>query len=67
MIYSNEIRDFLIKSPQYVYAGFDPTASSLHVGNLLILKNLLHWQRAGPNVIVLVSGICLPSSLYYFS
>lgn len=51
---SNEVRDLVVSAPQTVYAGFDPTASSLHVGNLLILKNLLHWQRAGHNVIVLV-------------
>lgn len=44
------------KSPQCVYAGFDPTADSLHIGNLLILMNLLHWQRAGHQVITLVGG-----------
>lgn len=44
--------------PQTVYAGFDPTANSLHVGNLLVLINLLHWQRGGHNVITLVK-ICV--------
>ena len=39
-----------------VYAGFDPTASSLHVGNLLILMGLIHAQRAGHQVIVIVGG-----------
>lgn len=39
-----------------MYAGFDPTADSLHVGNLLILVNLLHWQRGGHNVIAVVSN-----------
>jgi tyrosyl-tRNA synthetase len=29
------------------YAGFDPTASSLHVGNLLTIIGLLHFQRNG--------------------
>lgn len=38
-----------------MYAGFDPTADSLHVGNLLVIINLLHWQRGGHNVIALVS------------
>lgn len=52
----NKITDLLNKSPQCVYAGFDPTADSLHVGNLLILMNLLHWQRAGHQVIALVGG-----------
>lgn len=37
-----------------MYAGFDPTADSLHIGNLLVLINLLHWQRGGHNVIAVV-------------
>lgn len=51
---SNEIVDLLHSKPQCVYAGFDPTASSLHIGNLLIVKNLIHWQRAGHRVIALI-------------
>ncbi|XP_066601377.1 tyrosine--tRNA ligase, mitochondrial [Prorops nasuta] len=46
----------LNKSPQCVYAGFDPTADSLHVGNLLILMNLLHWQRHGHQTIAVLGG-----------
>ncbi|XP_061377374.1 tyrosine--tRNA ligase, mitochondrial isoform X2 [Danaus plexippus] len=53
---ANEILDILNGSPQCVYAGFDPTARSLHVGNLLVIINLLHWQRGGHNVIALVGG-----------
>ena len=37
--------------PSVVYAGFDPTAPSLHVGNLLVITTLLHFQRAGHKVI----------------
>lgn len=48
--------DVLNAGPQTVYAGFDPTADSLHVGNLTILVNLLHWQRAGHNVVALIGG-----------
>lgn len=48
--------DLLNTSSQCVYAGFDPTADSLHIGNLLILMNLLQWQRAGHQVIALVGG-----------
>lgn len=40
--------------PQTIYAGFDPTANSLHVGNLLVIMGLLHCQRAGHNPIALV-------------
>ncbi|KDR12986.1 hypothetical protein L798_13192, partial [Zootermopsis nevadensis] len=53
---SQEVIDLLNARPQCVYAGFDPTASSLHVGNLLVLINLLHWQRGGHKVIALVGG-----------
>uniref|UniRef100_A0A8D8VLW0 Tyrosine--tRNA ligase n=1 Tax=Cacopsylla melanoneura TaxID=428564 RepID=A0A8D8VLW0_9HEMI len=53
---NDEIVELLVRSPQTVYAGFDPTASSLHIGNLLILINLLHWQRAGHQVIALIGG-----------
>lgn len=49
-----EILDLLNKAPQCVYAGFDPTANSLHVGNLLVIINLLHWQRGGHYVVALV-------------
>jgi tyrosyl-tRNA synthetase len=56
-IFSDEVTDLLNAKPQCVYAGFDPTASSLHLGNLLVLINLLHWQRGGHKVIALVSYI----------
>lgn len=42
--------------PQTIYCGFDPTADSLHVGHLLTLLGLFHFQRAGHNVIALVGG-----------
>ena len=38
------------------YCGFDPTASSLHVGNLVPVMALTHLQRAGHRPIVLVGG-----------
>ncbi len=38
------------------YVGFDPTASSLHVGNLLPIMGLVHLQRAGHRPIALVGG-----------
>ncbi|WP_068433402.1 tyrosine--tRNA ligase [Piscicoccus intestinalis] len=39
-----------------VYCGFDPTAPSLHFGNLVQLIVLRHLQRAGHRVIGLVGG-----------
>jgi len=38
------------------YCGFDPTASSLHVGNLIPVMGLVHLQRAGHRPIVLIGG-----------
>lgn len=42
--------------PPIVYAGFDPTSDSLHIGNLLILNTLLHLYSVGFEVIVLIGG-----------
>ncbi|MBT8195776.1 MAG: tyrosine--tRNA ligase [Bacteroidia bacterium] len=38
------------------YAGFDPTAESLHVGNLVPVMLLTHLQRCGHTPIVLLGG-----------
>ena len=38
------------------YAGFDPTADSLHVGNLVPVMGLVHLQRAGHRPVALVGG-----------
>src|SRR5919199_2205158 len=38
------------------YCGFDPTASSLHVGSLVPVMGLVHLQRAGHRPIALVGG-----------
>jgi len=39
-----------------LYCGFDPTADSLHVGSLLPLMGLAHFQRFGHTPIALVGG-----------
>ncbi|XP_054973968.1 tyrosine--tRNA ligase, mitochondrial [Sorex araneus] len=46
----------LLARPQTVYCGFDPTADALHVGHLLTLLGLFHFQRAGHHAIALVGG-----------
>jgi len=38
------------------YVGFDPTASSLHIGHLVQIMLLVHFQRAGHKPIALVGG-----------
>jgi len=40
-----------------VYAGFDPTSDSLHMGNLLVIIALMHFHNAGHTVLPLVRGI----------
>lgn len=39
-----------------IYAGFDPTADSLHIGHMLPIFGLAHAQRAGHRPIALVGG-----------
>ena len=51
-----ELRQALEDGPLTVYCGFDPTAPSLHFGNLVQLIVLRHLQRAGHRVIGLVGG-----------
>lgn len=38
------------------YVGFDPTADSLHIGNLVPIMLLVHFQRAGHKPYALVGG-----------
>ncbi len=46
----------LAAGSQSLYCGFDPTAASLHVGNLLPLMALRRFQLAGHRPIALVGG-----------
>lgn len=50
------LRTALTDGPITAYCGFDPTAPSLHFGNLVQLIVLRHLQRAGHRVICLVGG-----------
>ncbi len=45
-----------LKKPTTLYIGFDPTAPSIHVGNLVVLLVLRRFQLAGHNPIPLVGG-----------
>jgi tyrosyl-tRNA synthetase len=45
-----------LKKPLTLYVGFDPTAPSLHVGNLVVLLVLRRFQLAGHNPLALVGG-----------
>jgi tyrosyl-tRNA synthetase len=46
----------LTASPLTAYVGYDCTADSLHVGHLISIMMLRHWQRTGNRPIVLMGG-----------
>ncbi|MCE9632338.1 MAG: tyrosine--tRNA ligase [Planctomycetia bacterium] len=50
------LRDWLATPGRRVYAGFDPTADSLHVGHLVALVLLRRVARAGHEPVALVGG-----------
>ncbi len=52
---SEDIKEIL-KEKQTVYCGFDPTGDSLHVGHLLPIVILKHFENYGHNNIALVGG-----------
>ncbi len=52
----DKLPQWLAGGMRTVYAGFDPTADSLHVGSLLPLMMLRRFQKAGHRPIALVGG-----------
>lgn len=55
--YSNidEVRE-LLSTPQTIYCGFDPSASSMHIGNFVMISILMRLQKAGHKIIAVVGG-----------
>lgn len=51
-----ETEDYLNSNSTSGYIGFDPTADSLHIGSLVQIMILIHFQRAGHRPIALVGG-----------
>ena len=51
-----ETESYLMEQPTTGYIGFDPTADSLHIGSLVQIMILIHFQRAGHRPIALVGG-----------
>ncbi|KAJ9109336.1 hypothetical protein QFC21_000665 [Naganishia friedmannii] len=45
-----------LESTTCIYSGVDPSAKSLHVGNLLPLLTLLHLKEAGHHILALIGG-----------
>ncbi len=54
--HEKELNDFIQKGNITCYIGFDPTASSLHVGSLVPIMSLTHMQRQGHRPIALIGG-----------
>lgn len=50
------LRDLMAKEKVTAYIGFDPTASSLHIGNLLTIMGLVRLQRFGHTPIAVAGG-----------
>ena len=48
--------EHLLEKMRSAYVGFDPTADSLHIGNLVPIMLLAHYQRCGHRPIALVGG-----------
>ncbi|NQV70628.1 MAG: tyrosine--tRNA ligase [Pseudohongiella sp.] len=51
-----ELKSHLSEASRTVYCGFDPTAESLHIGNMVPLLALKRFQMAGHRPIALVGG-----------
>lgn len=54
--HEEECRSHLSTGSRVVYAGFDPTAPSLHVGHLMPIMGLRRFQKAGHKVIAIGGG-----------
>ena len=51
-----DTEDYLLNNKTRGYIGFDPTADSLHIGSLVPIIILMHFQKAGHYPIALVGG-----------
>ena len=51
-----DTENFLLKNKTSGYIGFDPTAESLHIGSLVQIIILMHFQQSGHRPIVLLGG-----------
>ena len=48
--------EHLLEEMRSAYVGFDPTADSLHIGSLVQIMTLVHFQKAGHKPYALVGG-----------
>ncbi|WP_291329628.1 tyrosine--tRNA ligase [Desulfovibrio sp. UCD-KL4C] len=52
----DKVREYLSTPGRTMYCGFDPTADSLHIGNLVPLLCLVRMKRAGHNPLFVLGG-----------
>jgi tyrosyl-tRNA synthetase len=50
------LREILSKEKRTIYIGFDPTADSLHLGSMVPIMVLAHFQRCGHRALAVVGG-----------
>lgn len=50
------IDEYIKKGPIILYIGFDPTADSLHIGNLIAIFVLFHFQLYGHKILIIIGG-----------
>ena len=54
--FTPNVDQHLSESPRIGYIGFDPTSDSMHIGNLVQIMILIHFQRYGHKPIALIGG-----------
>jgi tyrosyl-tRNA synthetase len=54
--HDQELDEYIDQGNSTCYIGFDPTASSLHIGSLVPIMSLAHMQRHGHRPIALIGG-----------
>jgi len=54
--HDSELEEYINKDKATCYVGFDPTASSLHVGSLVPIMSMAHFQSHGHRPIALIGG-----------
>lgn len=54
--HDQELAEYIDQGNITCYIGFDPTASSLHIGSLVPIMSLAHMQRHGHRPIALIGG-----------
>ena len=53
---TSEDLDVVCQTPIKVYAGFDPSADSLHLGNMLVITILAWFQKMGHTPVIILGG-----------